>query len=441
MKKIIYIGPAIFTGNIENPFYENGAVAVQNGMVVDIGTIEEVSQANPDAILENLGSGLLTPGLVNLHHHLYSSFARGWAVPGTPPGNFPEILERIWWKLDRALNLDDIHFSALVGLCESALCGVTAVADHHSSQGAVSGSLEMIGSAFDKVGLSGSICFELTGRDGQDNFDKGLRESLTACERLSKPGSRVTALIGLHASMTLSNKELEMISKATNDFNAGFHFHLAEDLSDQDDSLSKYGMRATERFASYGMLNEKSLAIHGVHLDKNEIAMMKFHKCNLVLCPRSNLNNAVGFPSWWEYYDVKLGLGTDGIGSDILNEAKTALYISRHCSQDSNFGFKETQKMMLENNPSIFSKITGISLGKIESGYPADMVFWRYSPPTPLSADNIWGHHLYGLANHRADSLWAGGRRIIKDGIFVEFDYDEVISRARILAKSLWERI
>jgi putative selenium metabolism protein SsnA len=441
MKKIIYSGPSIFTGDYHDPLLENGAVVCNNGIIEDIGDAAAIKMAYPDAIEEKLGQGLITPGLINLHHHLYSAFARGWAPAGEPPQNFPQILERVWWKLDNALNLDDIHFSALIGLSESILSGVTSVVDHHSSQNTISGSLDMIAAAFDKVGLSGSICFELSERAGKEAFERGLKESLSTIDKLNKPDNRLSAMVGLHASMTLSDRALDTISKTTKGLNAGFHFHLAEDRCDQDDSLSKYGMRVAERFAKFGLMNEKSLAIHGVHLDKNEIALLKNHHVNLVLCPRSNQNNAVGFARWWEYDGLSIGLGTDGIGSDVLNEARAALYLSRHISGDPDMGLGNLKDMMLTGNRNIFGKITGLTTGLIKPDYPADMVLWRYNAPTPLTADNIWGHYLYGLSNHRPDSVWAGGRRVLKDGVFAEFDYDEICSRSRILAKSLWERI
>jgi putative selenium metabolism protein SsnA len=441
MKKVIYTGQAVFTNDPDAPYFDQGAVVLKDGVIEDIGEVGEIKRAHPDATEEILGIGLITPGLVNLHHHLYSSFARGWKPSGEPPRNFPEILDRVWWRLDKALGLDDIHFSALTGLCESVLSGVTAVVDHHAGQGNPSGSLEMIAAAYDKIGIPGSVCFELSDRDGKEIFDKGLRENLNAISKWNKPENRLTAMMGLHASMTLSDESLEAVAKASKGADIGYHFHLAEDKSDQKYSLSKYGKRVTERFAEFGLLNEKSLAIHGVHLENQEISLLKEHKTNLVLCPRSNQNNAVGFPRWWEFDGLKIGLGTDGIGSDILNEARSALYLSRYLSGNPNLGFSETGNLLLNNNPEIFEKITGVKTGLIQKGSPADMVFWRYDPPTPITSENIWGHYLYGLSGLRAESVWSDGRRILRDGVFTEFDYDEILCRARILAKSLWERI
>jgi putative selenium metabolism protein SsnA len=443
MKKIILHGPTIFTNNADDGIIESGAVLISNGLIEAIGEYHDITGGNPDAVEERLGDGLLTPGLINLHHHLYSTMARGWSPPGEPAENFPQILDRIWWKLDSALRLEDILYSALVGLCESALSGVTTVVDHHSSQNVSAGSLDMIAAAFDKVGLSGSICFEISDRGGADAFNSALNETMQALIKwpFGSNISRMTSMVGLHASMTLSDKSLKKIAEETKSQNAGYHFHLAEDNSDQDDSLEKYGMRVTERFAKFGLLNKKSLAIHGVHLENNEIDLLNDSGTNLVLCPRSNQNNAVGFSQWWNYEGLKIGFGTDGIGPDIINEARSALYISRHITGKPEFGFDLVRQMLLNNNPKIYEKISGIKTGIIAPGYPADLVLWRYNPPTPLSIENIWGHYLYGLSNFRAESVWADGRKILSDGVFVDFDYDEILYRSRALAKSLWERI
>jgi putative selenium metabolism protein SsnA len=442
-EKTLITGPAIFTNESNLGLLESGAILIGNEQIIDVGPLEKLRQAHPDAKVENLGTGLITPGLVNLHHHLYSSFARGWAVPGEPPQDFAQILEKVWWRLDKALGRDDIYYSAIIGLCESIQSGVTAVVDHHASQCTVKGSLELIADAFNLVGLRGSICFELSDREGETIFDIALKESVNALSKwpVGIKGERLSAMVGLHASLTLSDDSLKKISDATKLYDAGYHFHLAEDAIDQTESLAKHGIRATRRFANFGLLNEKSLAVHGVHLDKSELELLRDAKVNLALCPRSNQNNAVGFARWWEYDGIPIGWGSDGIGSDILNEAKSALYLSRHIKRDPDFGFGQIGDMMINGNPNIYAKLSGQKIGRLAPGYPADIVFWRYQAPTPIKADNIMGHYLYGLYCQKADSVWVDGKRILKDGQFVNLDYEKLMAESRQLAKALWERI
>ena len=458
MTKLILTGPSIFTNDSPDAFIEQGAVLIDNGLVRQVGSIEDIKHDNPDVVVENIGQGLLTPGLVNLHHHLYSSFARGWNPNCTSPTNFKDILERIWWRLDEGLELDDIYYSALVGLSQSILSGITSIVDHHSSQRIITGSLEKIVSAYDLIGLRGSICFELSNRAGNKAFENaatsstctrnkafesGLKETVDSLSKwpYGSKENKLSAVVGLHASMTLSDDNLKAISNATSGYSTGYHFHLAEDEIDQKISLEKYGLRAAQRFAKYNLLNEHSLAVHGVHLDQNEIELLRSSKTNLALCPRSNQNNAVGFAHWWDYGNLSIGLGTDGIASDMLHEAKSALYLSRHEKKDPDFGFGQIGEMLLERNPAIFEKLTGMKVGRIAPGLPADLVLWRYNPPTPINAENIVGHYLYGLCDLNADSVWIDGTKILSDRKFVKFDYDNMLFEARKLAQSLWERI
>ncbi len=440
MSKIIISGPSLFTNDLHGNFYDSGAVLIDNGLVLQAGPADQIKRDNPGVPVENIGNGLLTPGLVNLHHHLYSAFARGWVPKGSAPKDFREILERIWWRLDQGLNLDDIYYSALVGLSSSVLSGVTSVADHHSSQRNIASSLEKIAEAFNLLSMRGSICFELSNRAGEKAFDAGLKESVDALCRWPR-GKKLAAMVGMHASMTLSDDNLRSIADATRSYSPGYHFHLAEDQIDQKISTEKYRKRATLRFAEFGLLNEHSLGVHGVHLDSDEISLLRSTNTNLVLCPRSNQNNAVGFAPWWNYDGLAIGLGTDGIGSDMLNEAKSALYLSRHEKKDPDFGFSKVGDMLLRRNPEIFENITGIKVGCIAPGYPADLVQWRYNPPTPVTSENIIGHYLYGLCDLKADAVWVDGHDILRDGKFVSFDYDGMLSEANELAKSLWERI
>jgi len=481
MEKMLLTGPIVFTGQLDDqgetpPVLRNGAVLVRGGVIEDVGPIQELARAHPDAWEENIGEGLLTPGLVNIHHHLYSAFARGWNPPGQSPQDFGQVLERIWWRLDSALNLEDVYYSALVGLCESALSGVTCVVDHHSSQKAVKGSLDAVGKAFLEVGLRGSVCFELSDRGGKEVLAAGLRETVDALAKWPyQPGrahgeagaarmagqspsdsgkahdvrgggppdatTLLTAMVGLHASMTLSDESLKLIAGSTAKLGAGYHFHLAEDVSDQDDCLKRHGKRVTRRFADFGFLNERSLAVHGVHLDKSEVEILRNSHANLALCPRSNQNNAVGFPKWWEYRGILAGLGTDGIGSDILTEARSALYLSRHVTGDPDFGFEATKRLLLASNPEIYEKIAGVRVGKMAKGRPADLVLWRYTPPTPFTSEGLWGHLLYGLSTRRADSVWVSGRQILRGGTFVNLDYNESMKKAELQARELWKRV
>ncbi len=438
MPKQIVAGAAVYSNDENGSFYDRGAI-VFDRKIIAVGPEDSILESNPDLQPIRLNGGLITPGLINLHHHLYSAMARGWIADTGDPENFKQILEKIWWRLDEALSLDDIYFSAVSGICESIRSGVTAIADHHSSQRMVKGSLGKIAEALTLVGARGSICFELSGRRGKRILNEGIEETLAAFERYSADGM-VTPMIGLHASMTLSDADLELIAERTLGPRPGFHFHLAEAEIDQMESLKKSGIRAAARFARFGLLNEKSLAVHGVHLEPAEVDLLRSSGTTLVICPRSNQNNAVGCAPWWKYENLNVGIGTDGIDSNIIQEARAALYSARLLTADPNFGFDKLKTMLLENGVRAFSGISGVGLGGIAVGNAADFVHWDYHPPTPIDSRNIWGHYLYGLGDCRADSVWIDGKPVLKNGQFVNFDYEAAMIECRKRAARLWER-
>jgi len=434
----IITGAAVFTNDDRGSFYDPGAI-VFDRKIIAVGREESILGLYPDLRPIRLKRGLITPGLVNLHHHFYSAMARGWNPNGGKAENFEQILEKIWWRLDEALDLDDIYFSAMSGICESILAGVTAIADHHSSQKIIRGSLDKIAEAFALIGARGSICFELSGRRGKSALHESIEETTAALENYAD-NEMITPIVGLHASMTLTDDDLELIAECTEKYKPAFHFHLAESQIDQTESLRKSGIRAAARFARYRLINQKSLAVHGIHLDSEELDILRSSEATLVICPRSNQNNAVGCAPWWNYEGLRIGIGTDGIDSNVLQETRAALYAARLLTADPDFGFGILRKMLLETGPGTLNRISGKTTGGIIPGHAADFVHWPYDPPTPVGSANIWGHYLYGLSDLKAGSVWVDGRPVLAEGRFVNFDYEAAMLECRRRAARLWER-
>ena len=140
----------------------------------------------------------VTSGLVCGHHHLYSALARGMPAPPRTPHNFQEILELVWWRLDCALDLEMIRWSAMLGALEALEAGTTAIVDHHASPNAIEGSLSVIADACAEVGVRVCCCYEVTDRNGPDGMRAGLAEN----ERFLRAGGR--GFVGAHACFTLS---------------------------------------------------------------------------------------------------------------------------------------------------------------------------------------------------------------------------------------------
>jgi len=388
----------ILTFDSQNRVLDRGSVEV-----LPDGTIGRVGGSQSVHIID-AGGKVLMPALINCHTHLYSTIARGLMLPGPRPKNFPEILKKLWWRLDRALNEEDIYYSALVGLIDSAKCGVATVIDHHSSPNACAGSLDQIARAFNKVGLRGATCYETSDRNGPKSAREAIRENIRFLEK-SGP---VWGAFGLHAAFTLSDRTLRACAEANESFHAGFHVHVAEDKVDR---------AAVRRLDSAGILNERTLAAHCVHLAASDRKILVERRVNVVHNPQSNRNNGVGTAK--VVPGVLTGLGTDGFSSRVW----------------------EGSAELLLNNREIVKRIWGMDVGRIETGARADLVLVDYFPPTPIDSSNVFSHFLFGIANAPVDSLMVGGRWVLQGKKLVTVDETRIARKACKCAKALWERL
>ena len=385
-----------------------------------------------DAHAVDLQGRLLMPALINCHTHLYSTLARGMRLPGPPPADFPAILKKLWWRLDCALNQQDVYYSALTGLIESARCGVGTVIDHHASPHACAGSLDSIERAFHHVGLRGATCYETTDRHGGRGARAGIRENVRFLERV-RPGAQVGGMFGLHAAFTLSDRTLAACVEANQSLGAGFHIHVAEDRCDSS---------AVRRLCDAGVLNEKALAAHCIHLTAAERRTLARRGVNVVHNPQSNCNNAVGIANLPALFSlgVRVGLGSDGYSPRMWDEFKVATQLQKVRARDARVGGAEACAALFSGNRDIVKQIWGIEIGRIAPGARADLLLVDYLPPTPLDSSNLFGHLLFGVSNAPVHSLMVNGRWVLRDGHCVNLDEREIAQKSAARAKALWER-
>ena len=246
----------------------NSTVVIDGENIVDIGDAAEMSKRFPEAAGVDCSGKLILPGFICTHHHFYSTMARGMAIPGEPASNFVEILERLWWRLDKALSDEDITLSAQLPLIECIRNGTTTVIDHHASPAARDGSLDLIESAVRQAGIRASLCYEVSDRNTPGG---GIEENERFIKKTGKGDGQVAAMMGLHASFTLSDETLERCVDIARAAGVGCHIHVAEDAADREDSLKKYGMPTVNRLDKKGASGEKSLFIHCVHVDESEM--------------------------------------------------------------------------------------------------------------------------------------------------------------------------
>jgi len=382
---------------------------------------------------------LVVPGNVCAHTHLYSALARGMPYDLAPPENFLQILQRIWWRLDRALDEESVRASALVGGMEALLSGTTTLVDHHASPNAIDGSLDVIEDALRSLGIRSVLCYETSDRDGPERAQAGLAENRRFAERARREQLLLTrGLIGAHASFTLSDETLAACADAARELEVGLHIHAAEDAVDEHDSVVLHGIGVAARLAHAGALDGRTLLAHGVHLDDHEIALVHAADASLAHNARSNMSNAVG-RARLDALGPRVALGTDGIGSDMFEESRTAYFRLRE--DDRGIGPDWPLRRLAEGARFVGAAFGEQRLGKIEVGAPADLVVLDYATPAPLHASSFPGHWVFGLGSRSVRDVMVAGEWVVLDRRLTRMDHQELAANACVQADRLWKRL
>ena len=395
-----------------------GGLAIAGGTVV---TLDPPSVERRDVLLGieprrrlDASGCLVMPGLVIAHTHLYAALARGMAAPPDPTRSFQEILERVWWRLDAALDENSLRASAEEALLDAALSGATVVIDHHESPSFIEGSLDVLAQAARTVGVTVALSYGATDRHGP----KGAADGLAECERAIQEG--LPAMVGLHAGFTVSDETLWAAADLARRKGAWLHVHAAEDRCD---------VESFERLDRAGALGPRTLLAHGVHLSPRERERAQEAGAWIVHNPRSNLQNAVG------YADVRtlgsrVALGTDGMDGDLFAEARAAHLRAREAYGPEG-GIDAVS--LLANSQRLADAAVGPR--------PGDWIVLEYDPPTPLTAANLAGHVLFGLGTRHVRDVVVNGEAIVEGRKSVRVDGARVHAKSREQAVRVWKRM
>jgi putative selenium metabolism protein SsnA len=406
---------------------------IHEGEIVAQGT--NLRQHVGEEVVDLSGS-IIMPGMVNAHTHLYSALARGMSAPSRPPKNFLEILGRVWWKLDEALDEESIYYSALVGGIEALRHGTTTLVDHHASPNWIEGSLDTIKDAMCHVGVRGILCYETTDRGGLKRRNDGLFENERfVIENINNPHFR--GMIGAHASFTLNNDSLVALSELVRMHDCGVHIHVAEDAADVADVKIRKWKNVIARLKAFGLLTQKSICAHGVHLTESELNAVRDSGTWLVHNPRSNMNNAVGYaPLRW--FGPHSAIGTDGFPADMFEESKLGFFRNQESSQK--VGFVRIPEMLCAGQ-KLASTFFGKQFGSLKVGSTADLIVLAYNSPTPINSSNVLGHFLFGMNSGLVNHVMVDGEWRLWNRELVGIDEEKVMSEATKVAKKLWQRM
>jgi putative selenium metabolism protein SsnA len=406
---------------------------IGDGRIVSTGTN---LRAKSGEEIVDLGGRIVMPGSVCAHTHLYSSLARAMPPPSETPRNFLEILRLIWWKLDRALDEESIYYSALAGGLDALMCGTTTVVDHHSSPGAITGSLDIIKEALGELGLRSILCYEVTDRGGRKERDLGLRENERFI-RSNRKNRTARGLVGAHAAFTMSNESLRRCGEMAAHYRTGVHIHLGEDPCDETGSMEDYRCSVVERLSRHGILRKESVLAHCIHLPRDDYRTLQERGPWLVHNPRSNMNNGVGRAPV-HFFGERVALGTDGFPADMFEETRSA---ALKANDPRSAAYQDRLPALLRGSQELVSETFGEPIGSLRKGSAADLIVLDYQPPTPISASNLAGHLVFGLRSSMVVSAMAAGKWIMKDRKPVNVDARSIAEKSANAAKKLWERM
>ena len=427
----------------ENQVIKNGAIILNQDKIQKIGSSNILEKEHSyDQVLDADGR-VVMPGMICGHMHFYSAFATGMPLPPFPKG-FVNVLQNLWWKLDKALLKEDVYYSALQGYIEAVRSGTTTVIDHHASPNYITGSLDEIEKAGRELGVRSNLCYEVTNRNSDDEAITGLKENERFLRKVQQDNNDLmSGLVGLHASFTVSDNTLESTQKLVEKYQTGIHIHVAEGKADMDHAQKNFNKTVTKRLNDYNLLNDKSILAHCIHIKDSDLPILKQSNVNIVHQPRSNMNNAVGTLDIFKLLKngISFGMGTDGMSADMKAELLVTPLIHKHVHQDNTVAFTESFNSLFKTNPKIVKSVVGVNTGSLEVGKKADLLITNYYPKTPISHENVMGHIMFGVINNTIDTTIIDGKIRMKEGKILNIDFAKVSEQSVNHAQDVWNRI
>jgi len=423
---------------------QDGALRFTDTLISDVSTTADLRARYPHEEELDAAGHLVMPGLICAHTHFYGLFARGMSLGGEAPADFAQILDKLWWRLDKALGLDDVRYSALVCLLDAIRNGTTTLFDHHASPRVIPHSLDAIAEAVTQAGLRAILCYEVSDRDGPEAAQAGLEENARFIAQVKGKEGLLSATFGLHASLTLSDSTLARAVEIARSLDVGFHIHVAEGQADVRDSMQKCGLRVVERLAERGILGPKTIAAHCVHVQDYELDLLKETGTRVVHNPRSNMNNAVGVARVPRMLRdaIEVGLGNDGFSNNMFSEMKTAYVLHKLAAEDPRvLSADQVLTMAMRNNAQTARLFFRRPLGELTPGAYADIVFLDYIPPTPLTLENLPWHVIFGVDGAHVNTTIVAGKVLMHNRELRTLDEEAICAKARELAARLWLRL
>ena len=442
MVDLIVKNGILVTMDRERRILKDHAVAIEAGKIIEVDRFENLEKKHGRAETIDASGRIVMPGIICSHSHLYGMLLRGASLNIEPPSDFTQILQRVWWPMDEAMNFEDAYASALVACLEFAKSGVTTFADTYSGPNSVSGVLDHIGRAVEEIGIRGFIAFEATERHSPEEGARGVEENVRFAETV-KPGSKARPLFSIHASFTVSDPLIREVKQLALKHHAPITIHASEGFVDLHHNMENYGKRTVERLYDAGLLGPGVVLAHCVNLNEHEINLVAETETGVAHNPMSNMLNAVGVAPILKMLkqDVTVGLGNDGYIFDMFENMRAAYLLHRVDSKNPNAIDPYTILEMATIKGAALYRVQS-QVGSIEPGKKADIILIKPSIlPTPLTTSSVVGHLINTVDGDDVETVIVDGKTVVKDKKLLTFDEEKAQSIAQTAAAKLWDRL
>ncbi|KAG9396130.1 putative selenium metabolism protein SsnA [Carpediemonas membranifera] len=443
---VLITNARIFTFDSEDREFSHGAIFIEGDKIVEVGENDAMVAKYPSEKVFDAEGNIVMPSFVCAHTHFYGMYSRGMATVGEPAANFQEVLNRLWYRLDKALDHETNYLTAMPVIIEGIKCGTTTFLDHHASFEEINGSLDDIARAALDTGVRVSTCFEVSDRNGPAKTQEAIEENIRYLKkRHEEPHPRLHATFGLHSNLTLSNETMAACQKAVAECgvpDVGFHVHVAEGDADQKKLAAEGNPRSVLQLERFGMTGPNSLFAHCIAVNEEEVAVIKKTGTNVVHNPESNMNNGVGcadIPGLMAA-GIPACLGTDGMTADMFQEHKFGYLLHKHENRDPRKSHMEPFTMLWRNNTALASRWFKQTIGRLEAGAVADLIIYRYEAPTPLSMGNFPWHMMFGMGRDGVQSTMCAGEWLMLDRKLQTIDEAKVMADVRAHAEEVHRR-
>jgi 5-methylthioadenosine/S-adenosylhomocysteine deaminase len=444
MTSILLKGGIIVTMDPRQRILSNHSIIIEDGKFKAIGKTNEITRRSKTDEIVDASGGIVMPGLICSHTHLYGILLRGATLNIAPPSDFTQILQRVWWPVDESLTLDDAYVSSLVASLEFVKTGTTTFADTYSGPNSIDGVLDEIAKAVDEVGIRGILAFEATERHSKEEGERGVQENVRFAERTKRQKtSRTLPLFSLHASFTVTDELIRSVRELASRYSVPITIHTSEGLGDPQHNMERYGKRTIERLRDLGLLAPDVVLAHCVHLNDSELDIVAKSGAKVAHNPMSNMLNAVGTARVPDMLrkGIRVGLGNDGYIFDGFENMRATYLIHRAVTRNPNAIDAYT---ILEMATIRGAELYGLEkqLGSIERGKRADLILIKPDLlPTPLNPHSVVGHLINTINGHDVSTTIADGKIVMRDRTVTTLDEIDAQKKGQNAAAALWRRL